>query len=114
MNGPFRDTVDRGLYPFYNFDGPSPVILTEFDPQSPVALRHLPRGTPTREHIHTVVRTLNGGDYGMEDDEVVDAESITQDEFDFAAPRVREREEERRRADEEFWRNEAAHDQESR
>jgi hypothetical protein len=31
MNGPFRDTVDPGLYRFYNFDGPSPVILTEAD-----------------------------------------------------------------------------------
>lgn len=44
----------------------SPVILIEFDHQRPIALRHLERGTPTREHIHTVVRTPNGNDYGKD------------------------------------------------
>jgi hypothetical protein len=44
----------------------SPVILIEFDHQSPIALRHLERGKPTREHIHTVVRTPNGNDYGKD------------------------------------------------
>jgi hypothetical protein len=44
----------------------SPVILVEFDHQSPVALRGVPRGVPTREHIHTVVRTPNGNDYGKD------------------------------------------------
>jgi hypothetical protein len=44
----------------------SPVILIEFDHQTPIALRHLERGTPTREHIHTVVRTPNGNDYGKD------------------------------------------------
>jgi hypothetical protein len=44
----------------------SPVTLIEFDHQSPVALRHLERGKPTREHIHTVVRTPNGNDYGKD------------------------------------------------
>jgi hypothetical protein len=44
----------------------SPVILVEFDHQRPVALRHLERGVPTREHIHTVVRTPNGNDYGKD------------------------------------------------
>jgi hypothetical protein len=44
----------------------SPVILIEFDHQTPVALRHLERGQPTREHIHTVVRTPNGNDYGKD------------------------------------------------
>jgi hypothetical protein len=44
----------------------SPVILIEFDHQLPIALRHLDRRTPTREHIHSVVRTPNGNDYGKD------------------------------------------------
>lgn len=44
----------------------SPVILIEFDHQTPIALRYLERGKPTREHIHTVVRTPNGNDYGKD------------------------------------------------
>jgi hypothetical protein len=44
----------------------SPVVLIEFDHQTPVALPHLERGKPTREHIHTVVRTPNGNDYGKD------------------------------------------------
>ncbi len=44
----------------------SPVILIEFDHQTPIALRYLERGQPTREHIHTVVRTPNGNDYGKD------------------------------------------------
>jgi len=44
----------------------SPVILIEFDHQLPIALRHLERRTPTREHIHSVVRTPNGNDYGKD------------------------------------------------
>jgi hypothetical protein len=45
----------------------SPVILIEFDHQSPAGLRHInPPGQPNREHIHTVVRTPNGNDYGKD------------------------------------------------
>ena len=44
----------------------SPVVLIEFDHQTPVALHHLERGKPTREHIHTVIRTPNGNDYGKD------------------------------------------------
>ena len=44
----------------------SPVLLIEFDHQTPIALRHLERGKPTREHMHTVVRTPNGNDYGKD------------------------------------------------
>lgn len=44
----------------------SPVILIEFDHQTPIALRDLERDQPTREHIHTVVRTPNGNDYGSD------------------------------------------------
>jgi Protein of unknown function (DUF3500) len=46
----------------------SPVILIEFDHQLPIGLRRLasdPRKVD-REHIHTVVRTPNGGDYGKD------------------------------------------------
>jgi hypothetical protein len=44
------------------------VILIEFDHQQPVGLRHLIENPalPTREHIHTVVRTPNGNDYGKD------------------------------------------------
>ena len=44
----------------------SPVVLIEFDHQAPTAMRNLERGRPTREHIHTVVRTPNGNDYGKD------------------------------------------------
>jgi hypothetical protein len=42
----------------------SPVILIEFDHQTPVALKG-PR-EPGRQHIHSVVRTPNGNDYGKD------------------------------------------------
>jgi hypothetical protein len=42
----------------------SPVIMVEFDHQTPVALSG-PR-VPGRQHIHTVVRTPNGNDYGKD------------------------------------------------
>jgi hypothetical protein len=42
----------------------SPVILIEFDHQTPVALEG-PR-VPGRAHIHSVVRTPNGNDYGKD------------------------------------------------
>ena len=45
----------------------SPVILIEFDHQRPVGIRHLVEGrTPIRQHIHAVVRTPNGNDYGKD------------------------------------------------
>ena len=45
----------------------SPVILIEFDHQGPVGtLNKNPAGVPTRDHIHTVVRTPNGNDYGKD------------------------------------------------
>jgi predicted nuclease of restriction endonuclease-like (RecB) superfamily len=42
----------------------SPVILIEFDHQTPVALQG-PK-VPGRQHVHTVVRTPNGNDYGRD------------------------------------------------
>jgi hypothetical protein len=45
----------------------SPVILIEFDHQVPVGTRSIhPAGVPTRDHIHIVVRTPNGNDYGKD------------------------------------------------
>ena len=47
--------------------GDEPVVLIEFDHQKPIGTRHLldPK-TPTIQHIHTVVRTPNGNDYGKD------------------------------------------------
>ena len=45
----------------------SPVILIEFDHQRPAGLGHMyPRDKPMRQHIHAVVRTPNGNDYGKD------------------------------------------------
>jgi len=40
----------------------SPVIYIEFDHQRPIGLQRT--GIPSREHIHAVIRTPNGNDYG--------------------------------------------------
>lgn len=45
----------------------SPVVLIEFDHQNPVGTTMInERGKPTRDHIHIVVRTPNGNDYGKD------------------------------------------------
>jgi hypothetical protein len=46
----------------------SPVILIEFDHQRPANTRHLAKDPqqPIRDHIHVVVRTPNGNDYGKD------------------------------------------------
>jgi len=57
-------TDDASVY-YYRIH--SPVLLVEFDHQRPAGLRHLfPDGAPNRQHIHTVVRTPNGNDYGKD------------------------------------------------
>jgi hypothetical protein len=46
----------------------SPVVLIEFDHQLPVGMRHVvpdPK-VPFRDHVHVVVRTPNGNDYGKD------------------------------------------------
>jgi hypothetical protein len=54
------DLTDDGVF-YYRVQ--SPVILLEFDHQRGVAFR----GTPvSRNHIHTVIRTPNGNDYGRD------------------------------------------------
>jgi len=45
----------------------SPVILIEFDHQNPVGTMQINQpGVPTRDHIHSMVRTPNGNDYGKD------------------------------------------------
>ena len=45
----------------------SPVILIEFDHQNPVGLRRqFPNRSPIRQHVHAVIRTPNGNDYGKD------------------------------------------------
>jgi len=46
----------------------SPVLIIEFDHQRPANLRHLAANPdlPNREHVHVVVRTPNGNDYGKD------------------------------------------------
>jgi hypothetical protein len=56
--------TDAGSVFYYRIQ--SPVVLIEFDHQQPIAMRELPRGVPTRQHIHTVIRTPNGNDYGKD------------------------------------------------
>lgn len=53
--------------PFY-YRIHSPVILIEFDHQSPVFLydHSKPFPGPVKTHVHTVVRTPNGNDYGKD------------------------------------------------
>ena len=58
-------TDDKSVY-YYRIQ--SPVILIEFDHQQPANLRQFaanPRA-PNRQHIHVVVRTPNGNDYGKD------------------------------------------------
>jgi hypothetical protein len=58
------DTKPGGVF-YYRIH--SPVVLIEFDHQRPVALRHmLNPEVPNSAHIHAVVRTPNGNDYGKD------------------------------------------------
>jgi hypothetical protein len=53
-------TADTSVF-YYRIH--SPVILVEFDHQRGIALDN---DQPSRDHIHTVVRTPNGNDYGRD------------------------------------------------
>jgi hypothetical protein len=58
------DTKPGGVF-YYRIH--SPVLLIEFDHQRPVGLRHLiDPALPNVAHVHTVVRTPNGNDYGKD------------------------------------------------
>ncbi len=54
-------TDDDAVF-YYRFQ--SPVVMIEFDHQGPIALSGPNR--PSRDHVHTVVRTPNGNDYGKD------------------------------------------------
>jgi hypothetical protein len=58
--------TEQGAVFYYRIH--SPVILIEFDHQTPANLRQLAANpqAPNPEHIHTVVRTPNGNDYGKD------------------------------------------------
>jgi hypothetical protein len=59
---------DTGPSSVFYYRVHSPVILIEFDHQRPTNLRQFSStpNVPTREHIHAVVRTPNGNDYGKD------------------------------------------------
>lgn len=59
----WRGGTDKEAIFYYRIH--SPVILIEFDHQAPIALPG-DRSKATRSHIHTVVRTPNGNDYGKD------------------------------------------------
>jgi Protein of unknown function (DUF3500) len=71
-----RQHLDKTWFAWIGGSGPdsvfyyrihSPVILIEFDHQSPAGLRNvLANKGPNREHVHAVVRTPNGNDYGKD------------------------------------------------
>ena len=62
------DQWDASLGPqdLFFFRVHSPVIIIEFDHQGAIALPDARSDIPIREHIHTVVRTPNGNDYGKD------------------------------------------------
>lgn len=58
------DVQDNSVF-YYRIH--SPVILIEFDHQLPVGTAMLhDQDKPTRDHIHVVIRTPNGNDYGKD------------------------------------------------
>ena len=59
------DTQDNSVF-YYRIQ--SPVILIEFDHQRPANLAKFAKDptVPTQQHIHCVVRTPNGNDYGKD------------------------------------------------
>ncbi len=58
--------TDTGSVFYYRIH--SPVLLIEFDHNRPANLRHLAADPmqPNVEHVHTIVRTPNGNDYGKD------------------------------------------------
>ncbi len=54
--------ADKAAVFYYRIQ--SPVIFIEFDHQRPIGLERT--GIPSREHIHAVIRTPNGNDYGKD------------------------------------------------
>ncbi len=60
----FAWTGGTGAESIFYYRIHSPVVMIEYDHQKPVALDGPDR--PSREHVHTVVRTPNGNDYGKD------------------------------------------------
>ncbi len=61
----WKGTTDDDAVFYYRIH--SPVVLIEFDHQNPVGLRQqFPNRSPIRQHIHAVIRTPNGNDYGKD------------------------------------------------
>ena len=56
----YGETADDSVF-YYRIH--SPVLLIEFDHQCGIVFDN---ATPARIHIHTVVRTPNGNDYGKD------------------------------------------------
>ncbi len=56
----YGDTADNAVF-YYRLH--SPVVLIEFDHHPGVVFDNV---EPTRHHVHTLVRTPNGGDYGAD------------------------------------------------
>ncbi len=57
------DTTEDAVF-YYRIH--SPVVLIEFDHQRVVGVPGADDGKPSKNHIHTVVRTPNGNDYGKD------------------------------------------------
>ena len=57
------DTIEDTVF-YYQIH--SPVVLIEFDHQRVVGVPNADDGKPSKNHIHTVVRTPNGNDYGKD------------------------------------------------
>lgn len=57
------DTSEDAIF-YYRIH--SPVVLIEFDHQRVVGVPNADDGKPSKNHIHTVVRTPNGNDYGKD------------------------------------------------
>lgn len=57
------DTTEDAVF-YYRIH--SPVVLIEFDHQRVVGVPNADDGKPSKNHIHTVVRTPNGNDYGKD------------------------------------------------
>ncbi|MCZ6674664.1 MAG: DUF3500 domain-containing protein [Verrucomicrobia bacterium] len=61
----WKGSTDEDAVFYYRIH--SPVVLIEFDHQNPIGLRRqFPNRAPIRQHVHAVVRTPNGNDYGKD------------------------------------------------
>lgn len=59
-------TPSLGSGDVFFFRVQSPVVIIEFDHQGSIGIPGMPADRPIRQHIHTIVRTPNGNDYGKD------------------------------------------------